>query len=137
MLFRSDLISKATRALTVIGIIPFGLIILAGPELFTLVFGAEWLRAGQYARWIAFMSLTMFISRPAIHTLPVINAQRFQLLFTTTMTVVRLAALYYGLVVLKNDLVAIALFCTLSSILYVALIGLTMLKSRTYMSVNY
>lgn len=132
-----DLINKATLTLSAIGIIPFGLVIIAGPELFTLVFGSDWLRAGEYARWIAFMSLTMFISRPAIHALPVINAQRFQLFFTMAMTLIRFGALYYGLVVMGDDLLAVMLFCTFSSVMYMALIVMTVVKSRNYMILNY
>src|SRR5699024_9309969 len=49
----SNLIKKATLILALIGIIPFGLVILIGPNLFSFVFGNEWSVAGEYARWIA------------------------------------------------------------------------------------
>src|SRR5699024_8218297 len=42
------LLQKATLSLAAVGIVPFGLVILFGPFLFSLVFGAEWEMAGQY-----------------------------------------------------------------------------------------
>jgi len=131
------LIRKSTLALMGIGIIPFGIVMIAGPLIFTIVFGGEWLRAGEYAQWIALMSLAMFISRPAVQTLPVINAQRFHLMFTVLMTIARMGALYYGLIVLKDDLKAIAFFSVVSSILYVLLIFLTIQKSSKFMKMYY
>src|SRR5699024_12639071 len=78
----SKLIKKATYALVGVGIIPFSLVILFGPFLFTLVFGSEWTTAGEYARWIALFSFSTFINKPAVKSMPVLNAQRFHLLFT-------------------------------------------------------
>jgi O-antigen/teichoic acid export membrane protein len=127
------LLRKATLALAGIGILPFGIVMIAGPLIFTVLFGEEWLRAGEYAQWIALMSLAMFISRPAVQTLPVINAQRFQLMFTIVMTIARVGTLYYGLIVLNNDLMAVALFSVISSLLYILMIILTIIKINKFM----
>src|SRR5699024_4538293 len=49
----NKLIKKATFVLSGIGIIPFGIVILFGPSLFSFVFGSDWIIAGEYARWIS------------------------------------------------------------------------------------
>ncbi|MGM8216831.1 lipopolysaccharide biosynthesis protein [Bacillaceae bacterium W0354] len=125
----SKLIKKATLALLGIGIIPFTIIIAFGPWIFSFVFGDEWYIAGEYSRWVSLMALGMFISRPAVKSLPVLNAQRFHLFFTIITTIIRAGALYIGIVILGDELIGIALYGTLSLFLYLILIMVTFIKS--------
>lgn len=131
------LILNSTVVLLGISFIPFGIVTFAGPQIFTIIFGGDWIKAGEYAQWISIMSLCMFISRPAVKTLPVINAQKFQLVFTIIMTALRSFSLFFGLFVLKNDVIAVALFCCSSSVLYLVLIYLTINKSKKFMKYTY
>ncbi|SPT62294.1 colanic acid exporter [Aerococcus viridans] len=48
----TPLIIKSTFYLAVIGLIPYGFIFFFGPWLFGVVFGEEWIIAGEYARWV-------------------------------------------------------------------------------------
>src|SRR5699024_3571808 len=89
----NKLIKKATWYLVGVGIIPFSIVILFGPFLFTLVFGSEWTTAGEYARWIALFSFSTFINKPAVKSFPVLNAQRFHLFFTIFRAAIRTLAL--------------------------------------------
>lgn len=129
----SALISKATLILFGIGIFPFGIFVLFGPAIFSIVFGEQWREAGEYSRWIAILTLFMFINKPAIQALPVINAQGFQLLYTTISTVVRTLSLLLGLVYFENSLVAISLYSVSSAILYLILIICIIYKSKIFM----
>src|SRR5699024_9302988 len=70
------MIFKATVIIGAIGVIPFGLIILFGPQLFGFAFGSDWHRAGEYARWMAIWSYFAFMNRPSVMALPVLNAQK-------------------------------------------------------------
>ena len=56
----SKLLIKATWSLTMIGLIPFGLIAAFGPVLFAIVFGGSWRIPGEYARWMA-----LWVFRPS------------------------------------------------------------------------
>src|SRR5699024_10092294 len=89
----NKLIKKATLFLAGLGIVPFGLIILFGPLLFSFVFGEDWVRAGEYARWIALFSFSTYLNQPAVKSLPVLSAQRFHLLFTIFRSTARTIAL--------------------------------------------
>src|SRR5699024_489698 len=71
------LIKKATLALSGVGVIPYGLIVLFGPQLFSFIFGNDWSVAGEYARWLALWSFFGFINRPSVRSLAVLSAQRF------------------------------------------------------------
>lgn len=133
----TTLVSKSTIILTVIGFIPFGIVIISGPFLFSLVFGEEWVRAGEYAQWISLMSYSLFISRPVVHALPVIHEQKFHLLFTFIMTIIRVSSLIYGLIIIKNDIIAVALFSSSSAFMFLLLIVVGYFKCKKYMINNY
>lgn len=130
------LIKKATLALGGVGILPFGLIILFGPSLFSFVFGAEWHVAGEYARWIALWSLFGFMNRPSVHALPVLNAQRFHLIYTIIMLFMRFGALSIGYIVFSSDIIAVALFGITGAILNVGLISITLKISKKKNRIN-
>lgn len=127
------LIKKASLALGGIGIIPFSVVIIFGPKLFSLIFGNDWVIAGEYARWIALWSFFGFMNRPSVQALPVLNAQRFHLIYTIFMLVIRIGALAIGYFVFSSDTVAVALFGGTSAILNFGLITITLKISRTKM----
>ncbi|MBP1950546.1 lipopolysaccharide biosynthesis protein [Virgibacillus litoralis] len=128
----TKLIRKATIALGAVGIIPFATVIIFGPWLFSFVFGAEWVTAGEYARWIALWTFFGFINRPSVVALPVLAAQAFHLKFTVFMLITRIAALAIGYYVFMSDLVAIALFGVSGAILNISLILITLHISKNY-----
>lgn len=124
------LIKKATLALAVIGIIPFGTVVLFGPFLFSFVFGSDWSVAGEYARWIAIWSYFGFMNRPSVRALPVISAQKFHLIYTIIMLITRLGVLAIGYYIFLNDLIAISLFGISGAILNLGLITFTLKFSK-------
>lgn len=128
----TNLLQKATLTLFIIGVIPFGTVMIFGPELFSLVFGDDWYIAGQYARWLSIWILFNFSNKACIRVLPVLSAQGFHLKFTITTLVIRLMSLLWGLYFYQSDLVAIALFGLSGAILEVLLILITINKSKKF-----
>lgn len=129
----SKLIKKATFALVGVGIIPFSLVILFGPLLFSFVFGTEWTTAGEYARWIALFSFSTFINKPAVKSMPVLHAQRFHLFFTIFRATTRALALVVGFMIFDSDIIGVALFGITSFITNIMLISIVLKLSRTRM----
>lgn len=123
-------IRKATLVLSLLGIIPFGIVIIFGPSLFGLIFGEEWIRAGEYARWIALWAFTNFINKPSGRTLAVINAQRYHLMYTTFGLLIKILALAIGFYMFENDEIAVALFSIIGAFLNIGLIMMTILLSK-------
>lgn len=132
----SPLILRATMYLALIGIIPYGVIILFGPFLFELVFGSEWAIAGEYARWVSLWAFAMFINKPSIQALPVISAQRFQLIFTFCKLIITSIALFIGFYYFNSDIIAIAFFGISGGLSYIVLILVAYLKSRQFDDIN-
>lgn len=126
----TNLILRATTILSLIGIIPFGTIVLFGPFLFSLVFGSDWYMAGEYARWTALWVYFMFINQPSVRSLPVLSAQGFHLKFTIATLTIRMAALSAGYFFFNSDLIAVAFFGVSGAILNIILILMTLNISR-------
>lgn len=126
----TTLIKKATLVLGGVGFLPFSIVILFGPTLFSFVFGSDWVIAGEYARWIALWSFFGFMNRPSVQSLPVLNAQRFHLFYTIIMLVTRLGVLAIGYYLFSSDTIAIALFGISGAILNLGLITITLKISK-------
>ena len=111
------LVAKTTLSLSVFGLLPFGVIFLFGPEIFSFVFGFEWVAAGEYARWLSLWLYTMLVTSALANTLPVIGAQEFDLAFTIYKVALRLLVLAAFSWWFANDVVVIASFSVVSAIL--------------------
>lgn len=65
------IILRSIKVLSLISIIPFGIIFFYGEEIFGFVFGANWSKAGTYSEIMAPWLMVNFIASP-ISTLPLI-----------------------------------------------------------------
>lgn len=104
------LLIKATTALAIVGLIPFGIIVAFGPWMFSFIFGDEWHTAGVYAQWLALWSYFGFMNRPSVGAIPVLSLQGYFLAYEVMSIGVRAALFFIGFLVFKNALIAIALF---------------------------
>lgn len=126
------LLIKSNLVLALVGIVPFGTIILIGPELFSLVYGESWYTAGEYARWLSLWIYFMLLTRPTIKALPVIGAQKFHLSFTVVSIIIRATALIMGVFLMNDDVIAIALYSVAGSFLYLYLCIITIVKTKMF-----
>lgn len=125
-------ITRASLALLGVGILPYSCIVLFGPGIFTLVFGADWQEAGQFASWLALAHLSAMMTRPAAQALPVLAAQRFSLVLSSVTLLLRLAALYVGLVVIESAVHAIAAYSIVGFIANLTLLLAVLRMSRRF-----
>lgn len=126
------LVRKATLMLAVVGTAPFLVVMLFGPWLFGLVFGVEWMRAGEYARWISVWMLFALINAPSVTALPVLRMQRFHLFFTCFTLIVRILVLAGAYLISGSDLVAVASFGVSGAAINILLIGFVINKCRNH-----
>ncbi|MHB0774098.1 lipopolysaccharide biosynthesis protein [Halomonas sp. WWR20] len=133
----AKLLIQATVALLALGVVPFGVVMLAGPWLFGLVFGDEWSMAGEYARWLSVWLFFGLVNRPAVSSLPVLKLQGVFLVYEMVSMVIRFGALSVGFYFMKDDIAAVALFALSGAILNVALIAFTILYSRRVDSTTF
>lgn len=103
-------IIKTTGGLALIGLLPFSIVIVFGPQLFGLVFGADWITAGEYARWLALWLFVSFISTPCVQAIPILGLQAKAFVFETLLQVFSTGLFAFGAFVLASDIKAIAIF---------------------------
>lgn len=125
------IIGRTTAGLVLVSVIPFGAIALFGDWVFPFVFGAEWVRAGEFSQWVALWMAASLATRPAVAAIPVLGTQGALLVYEIIMTVCRVAALYAGQRI-GDDLTSIALFAMVNVVGYAALLILvfTSIASR-------
>lgn len=124
------LIRKATIMLAIVGIVPFGIIIVFGSDMFRLVFGSEWVVAGQYAEWLSIWLFFGFINRPSVAALATLGLQSFFLRYEMISVFLRAVSLYIGFSFYENDKIAVAIFCISGVFLNIYLIISTLIKSK-------
>ena len=70
------LLTRTLLVLFGLSIIPFGLVILFGPEMFALVFGEHWREAGVYSQIMAPWLMVNFLTSPVSQVPLILNKQR-------------------------------------------------------------
>ena len=125
----APLLLKATLSLAGIGLLPFGLVVLFGPWLFAVVFGAEWRVAGEFASWMAVFSFVGFINRPSVAAIPVLRLQGFFLVYEIVSTLLRAGALYIAYVIFGTALSTVIAFSLIGVLLNLFLIIVTFAMS--------
>lgn len=116
------LILRATGGMAGMGALPFGLVLIAGPALFSLVFGADWRLAGVYAQWLSLWMFFQYVNMPAVAAIPSLGLQRGLLVYELFSTGSKVLALWLGHVLFRSDIAAVALFCGVGVLAYVWLI---------------
>jgi O-antigen/teichoic acid export membrane protein len=110
------LVLKAAGALGAVSIVPMLVLILAGPELFRLVFGVRWSEAGEYSRWLSLLTCTTLVLRAALTATPILNLQGTYLIFEIASTALKLASLSIAMFGSFSPLVAVASYSIAGSV---------------------
>lgn len=95
---------------------------VAGPWMFSFVFGAEWHDAGVYARLLAIIILTRFVASPVAHCFDVLEMQGTQL----SLNIVRVVLIVIIFMVCKSigvsSYTAVNIYSILLALYYIFMI---------------
>lgn len=122
------LIIKASLVLFIIGVAPFGFVVIFGDVFFPWFFGEKWKLAGQYSQWVALWMIAMLAVRPAVSAMPALKVQSFLLGYEILITLCRAGAIYIGYMY-SSDVFAIALFSLVNVVGYISLLIFIMVKA--------
>ncbi len=123
------LIARTTAAMAGVAVVPFALVIAFGPWLFGWIFGAEWVVAGDYARWISLWLFGALMNRPSVAAIPALSMQGVFLVYEIISIALRVAAIMIGFHWYANDVAAVALFSLVGLLLNLTLITVVLRKS--------
>lgn len=120
---------KACVSLSIIGCAPYLLLFMFGPWIFSIIFGSEWLEAGEYARWMSAWLFVILITRPIIAAIPVLSLQGVFLAFEAAAVGIRLIAILIGYFWIGSALGAIMAFSLSNVIIYILLTAIIIRKA--------
>jgi O-antigen/teichoic acid export membrane protein len=87
---------QSTGALLSLAAIPAALAFAFAPGVFSIVFGADWKGAGEYARWLLVWLVPAFCNVPAVLLTRVLRLQRRLLVYDAVLLGTRITALIAG-----------------------------------------
>ncbi|WP_366556744.1 lipopolysaccharide biosynthesis protein [Aquibaculum sediminis] len=114
----SGLVTKIYEKLVQVAMPPALVLVLAGPQLFALVFGTEWHQAGSFAQWMAPWLLFQFVTSPLSLLFDVLEKQVDEMLFQLGLLLGRVLALFIGYW-MGSLILTVALFSLVSALCYV------------------
>lgn len=103
---------STTMGLAKLGIIPFLLIGIFAPLIFTWVFGVEWRMSGIYAQIIVLWSFLGYINPPSTASLYILGLQKFSLKYESLMLIFRILSIFIGYILFKDDIVCVILYAS-------------------------
>lgn len=103
-------IDKVLRAMVYLSLLPFVLVMLVGPELFSVFLGERWLVSGNFAQAMALWSFATLLNLSLIPLYGVLNKQRQYTRFTLATLVLRALILIAMGMVHTNVILALAVF---------------------------
>lgn len=113
------LVAAVHARLAHIGMPPMLVLLIAGPEVFGLVFGDSWRQAGVFAQWLAPWLYLVFITSPLTSIFLVLEQQASAMAFQTVLLAVRACAIAVG-AWLDSLMTAVALFAMGSAACWLA-----------------
>lgn len=95
-----------------LGALASAVIMIAGPWLFRVVFGAQWSDAGNCARWLSIVIVLRLVSSPIMHCFDVLEMQGVQLLINVARAVAIVAAFWVSTMLGVSSIGAIGFYAT-------------------------
>lgn len=107
---------STTKGLIKLFIVPFIIIALFGQEIFSLIFGAEWVISGLIAQITIIWFFFTFINPPVTVMYNIFGQQKAQLLFQIMGLFTRTLAIYAGFYIFDSYIYSIIIFTVVSVI---------------------
>ena len=109
------------KKLVYTGCFPLLIVTFFGKEIFSFIFGAQWIIAGKYAQILSIWILLVFISSPLSTLFVVLNKLKQGLIADIILFSSRVISLLVGAMYFKNIEISIILFGTVSAIIWLGL----------------
>lgn len=110
------------------------LLVVAGPELFALVFGENWRQAGELARYMAPWLYMVFVTSPLSTLFLVLERENIGMLFQAGLLLSRVLVIFIGASVMDQLLATVALFAAASVVFWIGFLFWVFAASGNRMS---
>lgn len=127
---------KTFSSLFLLGIIPFAILYVISPWLFSFVFGSEWRIAGEYARLMTPMFFLQFIISPLSSLYIVMEKQKLDLILQVVLFILIVSALLIGFTIFNSIEISIFLFTLAYSLIYILNAIITYRLASSYKEIS-
>lgn len=104
------LLRNSTAISLAVALAIFVPIAIISPEAFPLVFGDEWIYAGEFAQWVSIWMIGVVVSRPYVASYPALKLQKHLLALEVFGGTTRIVSICAGAAVWNSALMCVALF---------------------------
>lgn len=101
---------KTYKQLFAVGIVPYVLVAILSPAMFSFVFGAEWREAGEYTRILVPWLFLGFLNSPISSLILVYNRQKQYLRYEALLLVFRFSSILLGYFIYDSVIVSLFMF---------------------------
>jgi len=121
---------KITSGLFTLAFLPSLLLFIWSPPLFSWLFGAQWLEAGEFARYLTLWLLFMFCNLPSVLFARVIRIQREIFIFNMGLLIARTLVLVGGGMYLlaSHTILLFSLLSAIMNIIFIVIVGVTLMR---------
>lgn len=101
---------KTYKKLFVIGIVPYTVVFIFAPQIFSFIFGEQWTQAGVYTRYLIPWLFVVFMNSPITGIVPILGKQKSYFINELILFVLRGIALCTGYFIFNDESISIILF---------------------------
>jgi O-antigen/teichoic acid export membrane protein len=113
-----DIFVKTFKKLILLGIIPFSILGVFAPEMFSFVFGEKWKVAGEFAQIMTPMFFLNFLVNPLSYTFYIVQKQNINFFGHFLLLLLAFVSIYVG-VILDDVYTLVVLFSVSNSMVYI------------------
>ncbi len=125
-----DLFNRTLKHLFTLSFVPFIIFFFISPWLFKIVFGQEWVIAGEYAQILTIMFFLQFLTKPLINMFIIAEKQVIDLFWQIIFFTVTILALTLGYIYFRDIKIVLLIFASSRSLVYLA--GLVLSRQIAY-----
>ncbi|WP_409575148.1 lipopolysaccharide biosynthesis protein [Vibrio rotiferianus] len=119
------IVLKVLLVLTAMSVVPFCILYFYAENLFGLVFGEEWKKAGEFAKLLVPIFFFQFITSPITFVFHIAGKQQVDFYLHIFMVIILTSCFLVGYQVYDNELLAIQLYSAAYSFIYILYIYLS------------
>jgi O-antigen/teichoic acid export membrane protein len=113
---------KTTINLAKLSVLPYIILTIFAPIVFSFIFGAEWRISGIYAQILMSFFFLMTINPPAVVTIQILELQKYNLVYELLLAIFSFLALFTGYKLYNSHYISIGLYSFVGTIFNAVLI---------------
>lgn len=113
-----DVFIKTFKTLSFLSVLPFAVLAILGPQIFSFVLGAKWIEAGKFAQIMSIMYFFRFTVSPLTYIYYIANKQKEDFYLHFLFLLISFVSFYVGFKVSGSVFISILIYAILYSFIY-------------------